>query len=106
MDKCLEGIRKFGYQEKVADRVGVIIDVLDAGRSQGGTLMMRGVAKSRYEITEGPAELPDTGGLLAATIRSFSDDPIAPSHTADGSGERRTLNSLKDALSATLGKAC
>lgn len=103
MDKCMEGVRKFGYQDKPNDRIGVIIDVLDVGRSQGGTLMMRGVAKSRYEILDGPTELPDTAGLLAATIRSFSDDPLPPSHAGDGSADRRTLNSLKDALSSTLG---
>lgn len=47
-DKCLEGIRKFGYQLNPTDRIGTLIDVQDVGRADGGALFMRGVAK-RYQ---------------------------------------------------------
>lgn len=45
MDKCMEGIKKFGYQSAINDRIGVLIDVRDVGRTDNGHLLMRGVAK-------------------------------------------------------------
>jgi hypothetical protein len=51
---------------------------------------------------DGPTELADTGGLLAATVRTIEDESGSVDPT-EAATQRRVCNSLRDALSATVG---